>query len=158
MMANSGRPIPSCAECGLEAAGRCTQCRRNLCIDHFGFDEHQPCATRLIAQADERICYVCGAAVMPQQWSTSIYSHYVDSGRCKGCDRYVCELNHTALRDDAVEIVRDGLRSHRYHVTYRYCGVCAPVRHFGGLVGAVRLLAVVLVVAGVAFFAVQALI
>jgi hypothetical protein len=154
---NSAHPIPSCSECGLESAGRCTACRRYLCVDHFSFEEHQPCAARLVSHAHEHICYVCGVAVQPQQWSTSVFAHYVDSGRCKGCNRYVCELNHTAVRDDAVEILRDGLRSHRYHVTYRYCGVCAPVRHFGGMVRTVRALAILAVVVGIAFFAFQAL-
>jgi hypothetical protein len=149
--------VPSCAECGLESAGRCTVCHRYLCIDHFGFEEHQPCADRLVAHAHEYACYVCGVAVLPQQWSTAVFAHYVDSGRCEGCGRYVCELTHTALRDEAVEIVRDGLRSSRYHVTHRYCALCAPLRHIGGIVGAVHWLAIVAVVASIAIFAFQAL-
>ncbi len=99
----------------------------------------------------------CGVAVLPQQWSTAVFAHYVDSGCCEGCGRYVCELTHTALRDEAVEIVRDGLRSSRYHVTHRYCALCAPLRHIGGIVGAVRWLAIVAVVASIAIFAFQAL-
>jgi len=30
------------------------------------------------------------------------------------------------------------MRSQRYHVTRRYCSICAPLRHIGGLPGAVR--------------------
>jgi hypothetical protein len=126
-------------------------------MDHFGRPEHQPCATRLAATAEERVCYVCGAPVRPQQWSTSPYSHFVDSGACKGCGRYICDLHHTALQDERVDLVRDNLRSQRYHITHRYCSVCAPLRRVGGLVGAVRWSSLVLTLAGTVVFALQAL-
>ena len=152
----SARPTPSCSECGLEAAGRCPTCRHFLCMDHFGCTDHQPCAAHLLTHAEEYICYVCGLPVHPQQWSTTIYAHYIDSGKCEGCGRYVCDLNHTYLRDEGIEIVRDGLRSQRYHVTRRYCGVCAPIRHLGGLVGATRWLSLIAVCLVLAYFIMQA--
>ncbi len=129
-------PVASCTECGLEAGGRCPTCRRRLCVDHFGLSEHAPCAQRHAERPDEHLCYVCGVPVHPQQWSTSIFAHYTDASMCHGCRRYICDEQHTRLRDETVEIVRDGLRSHRYHVTRRYCGLCAPLRRVGGLRGA----------------------
>jgi len=149
------RPVPSCTECGLESAGRCPTCHHFLCMDHFGLTEHQPCAARLAAHADDYICYVCAQPVRPQQWSTTVFSHYVDTGKCEGCDRYICDLHHTYLRDEGVEIVRDGLRSQRYHVTRRYCGLCSPVRHLGGIVGTTRWVALLAVLAMLVYFVLQ---
>jgi hypothetical protein len=40
------------------------------------------------------------------------------------------------MRGETAEIVRDGLRSHRYHVTQRYCALCGPLRGVGGIRGA----------------------
>jgi hypothetical protein len=128
-------PARSCNECELQAAGRCPTCRRALCMDHFPLEEHQPCAARLVEEAARRICYVCGTPVVPQQWSTAVFAHYIDSQKCAGCGRYVCAERHTKRRDEVVQLARDGLRSNRYHMTVRYCDICAPVRRFGGLVG-----------------------
>jgi hypothetical protein len=74
-------------------------------------------------------------AVVPEQWSTAIFAHHTDSHACSGCNRYICDT-HTRRTDEHVQIVQDGLRSHRYHVTTRLCGLCAPLRSVGGLVGA----------------------
>ncbi len=151
------RPVASCTECGLESAGRCPTCHRTLCMDHFGRGEHQPCADRLSAHADKYVCYVCGVPVRPQQWSTSVFLHYVDSSVCQGCGRYICDQRHTAVQDESVRIERDSLRSHRYHMTARYCSVCAPLRRMGGLIGAARWSTLAVTLAGAAYFAVQAL-
>lgn len=137
-------PVASCVECGLASAGRCPTCHHSLCMDHFGLEDHQPCATRLIKHAADYVCYVCGAPVVPQQWSTAVFAHYIDSYTCVGCRRHICDNHHTRLRDESVEIARDGLRSHRYHVTQRYCDVCAPLQGVGGLRGAARAAVVVL--------------
>jgi hypothetical protein len=148
-------PIPSCAECGIESAGRCPACRRYLCIDHFGRTEHQPCATALITQAQERICYVCAVPVTPEQWSSTSFSHFVDDGKCSGCGRYICDRLHTRLRSERVDLVKDSMRSQRYHIQERYCDACAPVRSVGGLVGAGWLAAGLGVVAAVTLFILQ---
>jgi hypothetical protein len=105
-------------------------------MDHFPLPEHQPCATDLERHAERYVCYVCGVGVVPQQWSAALFAHYTDSQRCAGCARYICDTLHTRWRTDGVRVVRDGLRSNRYHITVRYCDVCAPVRRLGGLVGA----------------------
>ncbi|HST87215.1 MAG TPA: hypothetical protein VLJ14_02465 [Ktedonobacterales bacterium] len=144
-------PVPSCRECGLESAGRCTVCRRSLCIDHFGFEDHNPCVARLARHAAETICYVCGVPVRPQQWSTSVFAHYIDAGACAGCGRYICAERHTRQRDERVELVRDHLRSHRYHHVTRYCSVCAPLRGLGGLRGAGRWAALLSAAGALAF-------
>jgi hypothetical protein len=125
----------SCSECELEASGRCPTCRHGLCVDHFPLEEHEPCASKLAASAPERFCYVCGAPVAPRQWSVDSFAHYIDLGKCAGCDRYVCDARHTRLRTESVRVVRDGLRGHRYHTTRRYCGICAPAHRLGGLLG-----------------------
>jgi hypothetical protein len=128
-------PVDSCTECELQAAARCPTCRHSLCIDHFPLDHHEPCATRVAADAAASVCYVCGVRVAPVQWSAAAYAHYVDTMRCAGCGRYVCDTRHTRARGESLRIVRDGLRSTRYHDTKRYCDACAPVRRFGGIVG-----------------------
>lgn len=130
-------PIPSCAECGIEAGGRCPTCHRSLCLDHFPLNEHQPCAQRLLSHRDNYVCYVCGVPVLPQQWSTTAFAHYIDPYTCHGCKRHICDDPHTSRSEESIELVRDGLRSHRYHVTRRYCAVCAPFQHFGGIRGIV---------------------
>lgn len=148
-------PVPSCAECGLESAGRCPTCHKRLCMDHFGLDDHHPCATRHAKRADRYICYVCGAIVRPRQWSTAVFAHYIDSCACSGCHRYICDALHTKRQTETVRIVREGLQSHRYHVTQRYCAMCSPLRLFGGLLGLGRWLAVVALVASVAILVVR---
>jgi hypothetical protein len=64
-----------------------------------------------------------------------MFAHYVDSRKCAGCGRYICPETHTRLRDEIVKIDREGLRGNRYHLTIRYCALCAPVRRLGGLIG-----------------------
>lgn len=129
-------PIPSCSECGIQSAGTCPTCHHNLCVDHFPLGGHQPCASRLAAHASAHFCYLCGAPARPQQWSSAVYAHYIDSHVCGGCHRAICDDEHTAFRDEDIVIRRDGVRSHRYHVTRRYCPVCVRLRVFGGLIGA----------------------
>jgi hypothetical protein len=100
------------------------------------------------------VCYVCGEPAVPQQWSTAVVAHYIDLHQCAGCKRPICEERHTRLMTEDLVINRDGLRSHRYHVTHRYCDVCAPLRHVGGLVGAARWLVGIagMLVAGVLMY------
>lgn len=129
-------PIPSCAECGIQSAGRCPTCHHHLCIDHFPQEAHQPCASHLQRHAEQMRCYICGAQALPRQWSTAVFAHYSDSGRCAGCHRYVCSETHTAFQREDVTIRRDSLQSHRYHNTRRYCPTCARLRLFGGILGA----------------------
>lgn len=148
-------PAPSCAECGLESSGRCPTCHHSLCLDHFGLDDHQPCAQQRAEHADAYCCYVCGATVHPQQWSSAIFAHYVDSGKCTGCHRYICDSGHTRYRAEAVTLIRDGLRSHRYHIMQRYCAVCAPLRSIGGLLGVSRVFIALSALAATTFFLLQ---
>ena len=138
MASNLPVAVPSCRECGIQSVARCPSCRRPLCLDHFPREEHEPCATRLRDEAVHFTCYVCGAPALPQQWSTTSFAHYIDPHTCAGCGRYICDERHTRIRVEGVELAHDGMRSQRYHVTRRYCGVCAPFRHVGGLPGAVR--------------------
>jgi hypothetical protein len=148
-------PAPSCTECGLESAGRCPTCRNSLCVDHFGLHDHEPCATHQARQEDVLACYVCGVPVRPQQWSSAVFAHYIDPCTCRGCHRYICDGDHTRLRQERVVIARDGLRSHRYHMIQRYCPACAPLARVGGLLGLSRLAAVACIAAGAAFFLLQ---
>lgn len=129
-------PIPSCAECGIQSAGKCPTCHHSLCLDHFPVDAHQPCAARAAKQAKHMHCYICGTTVRPQQWSTAVFAHYIDAHTCAGCRRYICNDKHSAHQQEDVVIRRDGVRSHRYHVTRRYCPTCMRLRVFGGLIGA----------------------
>ncbi|HEX9037225.1 MAG TPA: hypothetical protein VF808_09575 [Ktedonobacterales bacterium] len=129
-------PIPSCAECGIQSAGSCPTCHHPLCMDHFAFEAHEPCASRLAASEIARACYICGAPASPQQWSSEAYAHYVDPHTCRGCHRAICDEAHTTLRDEDIIVRRDGMRSHRYHMMKRYCPVCARLRFMGGLIGA----------------------
>ena len=128
-------PVHSCHECEVEAAGRCPACHHSLCMEHFARHAHAPCARHLAEHHDEYLCYVCGASTVPEQWSTAVFAHYLDSHTCTGCNRYICET-HTMRRDDQVKIMQDGPRGHRYHITARSCGICAPLHSAGGLVGA----------------------
>src|SRR5580765_6702532 len=137
MATNLPVAVPSCRECGIQSVARCPSCRRALCLDHFPRDEHQPCAARLRDEAIRYSCYICGAPSLPQQWSSTSFAHYIDPHTCAGCGRYICDEHHTRLRIEGVELAHNGLRSQRYHVTRRYCGICAPLRHVGGLRGAV---------------------
>ncbi|HKV83581.1 MAG TPA: hypothetical protein VJN88_03435 [Ktedonobacterales bacterium] len=155
MAQSSPYPVPSCAECGLASAGRCPTCHHHLCIDHFGLDDHQPCAAYHAKHAGKYICYVCHGPVQPRQWSTAVFAHYIDSSRCRGCHRYVCDTLHTRRRRQSVKIVREGLQSHRYHYTQRYCEICSSLRIFGGLVGLLRWTLVVAVVIALAFVVVR---
>ncbi|MBA3823512.1 MAG: hypothetical protein H0X24_06340 [Ktedonobacterales bacterium] len=127
-------PMQSCHECEAEAAGRCPSCNNPLCMEHFARHAHTPCARHLAQHHDEYLCYVCGANVVPEQWSTAVFAHYVDEHKCFGCNRYICDT-HTQRRDEQVKIVQDGLRGHRYHLTARSCELCAPLRPAGGLIG-----------------------
>jgi hypothetical protein len=140
MATNLPVAVPSCRECGIQSVARCPACHRALCLDHFPRDEHQPCAAHLRDEVMRYSCYVCGAPSLPRQWSTASFAHYIDPHICAGCHRYICDEHHTRLRVEKVELAHDGMRSQRYHITRRYCGVCAPFRHLGGLPGLVRVL------------------
>jgi hypothetical protein len=93
--------------------------------------------------------------VTPEQWSASSFSHYVDSGICRGCGRYVCGGLHTRARDERIELINESMRSQRYHRLDRYCDACAPVRRVGGIVGAGRVVAAVTAAVAIALFVVQ---
>lgn len=156
-MMRNAYPIPSCAECGIQSAGRCPDCHRPLCVDHFPLDAHEPCSSRLAKNELKRACYLCGEPARPQQWSSEVYAHYVDSHTCAGCHRPICADAHTAFQTEDVIVRRDGVRSHRYHVTRRYCPTCSRLRRFGGLIGvgwwltgAVALIAIGIIVAQIA--------
>jgi hypothetical protein len=76
-------------------------------------------------------------------------------GRCSGCGRYICDALHTRFRSERVELVKDSLRSQRYHRVERYCDACAPLRGVGGVLGMGRLVAALTVATTVAFFIIQ---
>lgn len=140
MATNLSMAVPSCHECGIQSVARCPSCHHALCLDHFPRDEHEPCAIQLREEAVRFTCYVCGVPSLPQQWSSTTFAHYIDPHTCAGCGRSICDERHTHLRVERVDLAHDSLRSQRYHITDRYCGLCAPFHHVGGLPGAVRLL------------------
>ena len=148
-------PIPSCAECGIQSAGKCPTCHHSLCVDHFPLTAHEPCATRLAASETSRKCYICGEPARPQQWSSAVYAHYIDAHACAGCHRAICDDAHTVFRQEDIIVRRDGVRSHRYHTTKRYCPVCSRLRVFGGLIGAGWWLAGSIVVVAIAVIVAQ---
>ena len=141
-----------CHECDQEALGRCPDCRKGFCQDHFPKQQHSPCAERQMRLAQTQVCYVCGTQVYPDQWSLSKTSHVVDSFTCKGCNRYICDELHTKHKSEEVVVVREGLRGHRYQHTDRYCDLCAPFHQVGGITGFTRLLVAVGTVAALILF------
>ncbi len=142
-----------CHECNEEALGRCPDCRKGLCQDHFPKQQHSPCAEKQMKLAQTQVCYVCGTQVYPDQWSLSRTSHYIDNYRCQGCGRYICDELHTQRKSESVSIVREGLRGHRYQNTVRYCDLCSPLYRLGGIKGLTRWIVVAgTVLAGIFFY------
>ncbi len=141
-----------CSECREEALGRCPECHKGLCQDHFPKQQHSPCAEHQMKIAQDQVCYVCGTQVYPDQWSLSKTSHFVDTFTCRGCGRYICNELHTQRKKDEVTITREGLRGHRYQYTVRYCDLCSPLYRVGGLKGLARVIVTVGTVAAAAFF------
>lgn len=132
-----------CHECSEEALGRCPDCHFSFCQDHFPKQQHSPCAEKQMRLAQTQVCYVCGTQVYPDQWSLSKTSHFVDPYTCKGCGRYVCDELHTRRKAEDVVIVREGLRGHRYQYINRYCDLCSPFHHIGGIKGLIRFIVVI---------------
>jgi hypothetical protein len=85
-----------------------------------------------------QVCYVCGTQVYPDQWSLSRTSHYIDNYTCLGCGRYICDEHHTRRKAEQINVVRDGMRGHRYQHIVRYCDACSPFYRMGGLKGLMR--------------------
>ncbi|MBA2285874.1 MAG: hypothetical protein H0W02_10345 [Ktedonobacteraceae bacterium] len=141
-----------CHECREEALGRCPDCHRGFCQEHFPKQQHSPCAEKQMRLAQLQVCYVCGTPVYPDQWSISRTSHFIDQFRCKGCNRHICDELHTKRKLDDVFIVREGLRGHRYQNTTRYCDLCSPVYRIGGIKGVARWVVAIGTVAVTAFF------
>ena len=145
--------VPSCHECSQEALGRCLDCHRRLCMDHFPRQQHSPCAQKQMKLAQTQVCYVCGSQVYPDQWSLAPTSHCIDNCSCNGCGRYICEELHTKRKREQTSVVREGLRGHRYQHTTRYCDLCAPFYRVGGLKGLARLIVLAgTIVAGILFY------
>ncbi len=136
---SSTAPARSCHECSEEALGRCPDCHKGLCMDHFPRMLHSPCAQKYMKQAQTQVCYVCGAQVYPDQWSLSRTSHRIDNFTCNGCGRFICDEQHTKVKNEQISVAREGLRGHRYQVTSRYCELCAPISRVGGIKGLARL-------------------
>jgi hypothetical protein len=124
-----------CSECSKEALGRCPDCHKRFCQDHFPKQQHTPCVEKQAELAPLQICYVCNEQVYPKQWSLSKTTHFIDQTRCAGCKRYVCDEKHTKKKGTSPKIILDGMQSHRYEYVERYCGICAPLSAFGGLRG-----------------------
>jgi hypothetical protein len=101
--------------------------------------------------AQTQVCYICGAQVYPDQWSLSRTSHCIDEYRCQGCGRHVCDELHTQRKTEHINVVREGLRGHRYQITTRYCALCSPFYRIGGIRGLTRWL-VIAGTAGAAVF------
>ncbi|HLX58830.1 MAG TPA: hypothetical protein VKR83_17560 [Ktedonobacteraceae bacterium] len=142
-----------CHECNEEALGRCPDCHKGFCQDHFPKQQHSPCAEKQMRLAQTQVCYICGTQVYPDQWSLSRTSHYIDEFRCGGCGRHICDALHTQRKSENVSIIREGLRGHRYQVTIRYCGLCSPFYSIGGIKGLTRWLVVLgTIAAGVLFY------
>ena len=149
---SSTPPPPSCRECSQEALGRCPDCHRGLCMDHFPRQQHSPCAQKQMKLAQMQVCYVCGSQVYPDQWSLSRTSHCIDNFSCNGCGRYICDELHTKRKSDQISVVREGLRGHRYIYTTRYCDLCAPFYRVAGIKGLTSLLVLAGTVAAGIFF------
>ena len=114
---------------------------------------HSPCAQKYMKQAQTQVCYVCGAQVYPDQWSLSRTSHRIDNFTCNGCGRYICDEQHTRIKNEQISVVREGLRGHRYQITSRYCELCAPIYRVGGIKGLTRLVVLAgTVFAGIFFY------
>ncbi len=141
-----------CHECDQEALGRCPDCRKGFCQDHFPKQQHSPCAEKQMHLAQTQVCYVCGTQVYPDQWSLSRTSHYIDNYVCHGCGRHICDEQHTLRKKEQVTVVRDGMRGHRYQYITRYCDACAPTHRLGGLRGLTRGLVMVATVGAAVFF------
>lgn len=141
-----------CHECDQEALGRCPDCHKGFCQDHFPKQQHSPCAEKQMHLALTQVCYVCGVQVYPDQWSLSRTSHYIDSYTCQGCGRYICDEQHTHKKTEHAMVVRDGMRGHRYQYIDRYCDACAPVHRFGGLRGLTRVIVTLGTIAALIFF------
>lgn len=141
-----------CQECYEEALGRCPDCHRGFCQDHFPKQQHSPCAEKQMRVAQIQLCYVCGTQVYPDQWSLSRTSHFVDQFTCHGCGRYICDELHTHLKKEDVVVTREGLRGHRYQYVTRYCDLCAPFYSFGGIRGLARGVVAVATVLAIIFF------
>ncbi len=145
--------VRRCHECSQEALGRCPDCHKGLCLDHFPKQQHSPCAQKQMKLAQTQVCYVCGAQVYPDQWSVSQTSHYIDHFSCNGCGRYICDELHTQRKTEQLSIVREGLRGQRYQYTARYCDLCAPLYRIGGIKGLARCVVFAgTVVAGILFY------
>ena len=142
-----------CHECDEEALGHCPDCHRGFCQDHFPKQQHSPCAEQQMRLAQTQVCYICGTQVYPDQWSLSRTTHYIDEFRCGGCGRHVCDELHTQRKTEHVNIIREGLRGHRYQITTRYCDLCSPFYRMGGIKGLARWIVVAGTVAvGVLFY------
>ena len=127
-----------CHECDQEALGRCPDCRKGFCQDHFPKQQHSPCAERQMRLALTQVCYICGTQVYPDQWSLSRTSHYIDNYTSRSCGRHICDEVHTQRKSESISVVRDGMRGHRYQHIIRYCDACAPFHRFGGIRGLTR--------------------
>ncbi len=141
-----------CHECNDEALGHCPGCHQGFCQDHFPKHQHSPCAEKQMRLAQTQVCYICGAQVYPDQWSLSRTSHFIDEFRCQGCGRHICDDLHTRRKAEQVNVVREGLRGHRYQVTTRYCNLCAPLYRIGGIKGLARWVVVAGTVGGAILF------
>lgn len=145
--------IRHCHECNEEALGRCSHCHNNLCMDHFPRMLHAPCAQKYMKHAQTHVCYVCGTRVNPDQWSLSRSSHRIDTFSCNGCGRYICDEQHTKVKKEQINVVREGLRGHRYQITSRYCELCAPISRIGGIKGLTYLVVIAgTILAGIFFY------
>ena len=141
-----------CHECSQEALGRCPDCRKGFCQDHFPKQQHSPCAEKQMRVALTQVCYVCGVQVYPDQWSLSRTSHYIDNYMCRGCGYNICDELHTQRKSEYISVVRDGMRGHRYQHIARYCDVCARFYRLGGIRGLTRCLVIVGTIALLIFF------
>lgn len=141
-----------CQECNEGAFGRCPDCGRGFCLEHFPIRQHSPCAEKHMKLSHKQACYVCGAQVFPDQWSVSQISHYIDQAKCHGCGRYICDDLHTQSKSEQVTIVHQGLRGYRYQYIIRYCDLCHAFRGIGGIKRAVQGIVVIGTIAAGLFF------
>jgi hypothetical protein len=142
-----------CPECNAEAFGRCPDCGRSFCQEHFPKQQHSSCAEKQMKLSHKQVCYICATQVYPDQWSVSQTLHYVDQTKCNGCGRYICDDLHTHSKSEEVVIMREGLRGQRYQYIIRYCDLCHPFRGIGGIKRAVQcIVAIGTVAAGIFFF------
>ena len=151
-----------CYLCDRPAIKKCDRCGHVFCGTHVS--THSPCAQK---EMEEQIrlaykrryarvqgtafeeqerrshrCYICDSYAPPEERKLQLASYFrveIDSHRCRGCGRVICELHSriTRYRTQYNATNVESLHEAR-HWTYtrvkaiRHCDKCYPSRYVGG--------------------------